>query len=255
MSPLPMRVLVTGGRGRLGQALRPRLPEAWMPPRAELDLHEAAGVAAAIDSYRPTHVLHAAAFTDVRAAEQDPEACWRTNVQGTTNLLRALEFAGLQQACTVLYVSTACVFAGTAGPYSEDDAPEPCNAYGRSKLAAENLVRAWPQHLVVRTNFVAAGPWPYPKAFSDRFGTYLYADDVAEGLAQLLREGRQGLVHLVGDRRLSMWELARLSSPQVQPMGMDELRPRLPLTMDMSLCSHRVAARRLGAAPRLSEAA
>src|SRR5262249_41202782 len=173
---------------------------------------------------------------NVRMAEEENKLCWETNVRGTEFLVEAL----LRQNphCYFVYMSTACVFYGDRGLYAEDDIPRPKNFYGLTKLLGEYVARRIPSHLIIRTNFVAREPWPYPKAFVDRFGTYLYADEVARAIKDVLARQLTGLVHIAGDRRLSMIELARMTTPEVEPMGVCEVT--LPLTVDMTLISTRI---------------
>jgi dTDP-4-dehydrorhamnose reductase len=89
-------------------------------------------------------------------------------------------------------------------------------------------------YLIIRGNFVSREKWPYPKAFTDRYGTYLFAEDVAKGIKDVLDERLTGIVHIVGDKKISMFELARITTPDVQPMTLKEYRGP-PLTIDMSL--------------------
>jgi dTDP-4-dehydrorhamnose reductase len=142
-----------------------------------------------------------------------------------------------------VYVSTACVFYGDRGFYAEDDIPRPKNFYGLTKLLGEYVARRIPAHLIVRTNFVPREPWPYPKAFVDRFGTYLYTDDVARAVSEVLSQQLTGLVHIAGDKRLSMLELARMTTPLIEPMSVQEVT--LPLTADVTLTSTRISPYRL----------
>jgi len=81
-----------------------------------------------------------------------------------------------------IYVSTACVFDGHTGMYTEYSIPYPENFYALTKLLGEFIVSKLSNYLIVRTNFVPKKKWPYPKAFSDRFGTYLFAEEVAQGI-------------------------------------------------------------------------
>ncbi len=232
-------ILITGGSGRLGKSLSEVFPSAINPSRAELNIADFECVR---DYLRhlpspPTVVIHAAAMTDVRLAEADHQGCWNTNVHGTENLVESLlQFA---PTCHFVYISTACVFQGDVGNYNEDDIPSPKNFYGLSKLIGEYVSKRMPVHLVVRTNFVAREPWPFPKAFIDRFGTYLFAEDVARGLYELVQARQQGLVHLVGDRQMSMFELARLTCADVGALTLADVE--LPLTVNMSLRSNRIA--------------
>ena len=92
--------------------------------------------------------------------------------------------------------------------------------------------------LIIRTNFVARKKWPYPKAFTDRFGTYLFADDVAKGINEVIQKDMEGIVHIVGDKKMSMFELAKLTTPDIQPITTKEYSgPKL--TIDMSLDTER----------------
>jgi len=90
-------------------------------------------------------VLHAAAWTDVDGAEEDPQGAAAVNVGGTQNV--ALLGAPL------VYFSTDYVFDGLKStPYVEDDAPNPQSAYGRTKLHGEAAAGgdAW----IVRTSWL-----------------------------------------------------------------------------------------------------
>lgn len=97
----------------------------------------------------PELVLHAAAWTDVDGAEDDPQGAAAVNVGGTKNA------AAL--GAPLVYFSSDYVFDGTKGaPYVESDGPNPLSAYGRSKHHGEGAAgtRAW----VVRSSWLFA-PW------------------------------------------------------------------------------------------------
>jgi dTDP-4-dehydrorhamnose reductase len=92
-------------------------------------------------------------------------------------------------------------------------------------------------YLVLRGNFVAREKWKYEKAFTDRFGTYLFADDLALAIKDVVERRLNGIVHLAGKEKLSMFELARITTPEIKPITMDEID--IPLPCDMSLRSVR----------------
>ena len=112
-------------------------------------------------------------------------------------------------------MSTACVFDGHSGMYKETDIPYPENFYALTKLLGENEVTKLSNHLIIRTNFVAKTTWPYPKAFTDRFGTYLFAENVASGINEIISEDLNGVVHVVGDKKISMYELAKITTETI----------------------------------------
>jgi dTDP-4-dehydrorhamnose reductase len=91
----------------------------------------------------PGLVLHAAAWTDVDGAENDPQGAAAVNVGGTRH--------AAELGAPLVYFSTDYVFDGRNGePYVETDAPNPVSAYGRTKLYGEAAAgeRAW----IVRTS-------------------------------------------------------------------------------------------------------
>lgn len=226
------KLLITGGSGKLGTALTKLFPHSLHPTHEELELSDRESVFKYIAMNQPSLVVHTAALTGVRDCEEDKPKAWKSNVLGTGNLVDAF----LEQGINVyfVYVSTACVFDGHRGFYTEEDIPYPENFYALTKLLGEFEVKKLPNYLIVRTNFVAKEKWRFPKAFADRYGTYLFAEGVARGIDDVIKAGLQGIVHICGDRKMSMLELARLTTPDVQPMTMNEYNgPRL--TIDMTL--------------------
>ena len=229
-------LLLTGGSGRLGRELRALLPDALTPPRAELDVTDAASARAALERWRPAVVVHAAAYTDVAAAERDREACWRVNVVGTRHVADACAALG----ALLVHVSTDYVFWGDADPeraarggYREGDPTGPVrNYYALTKLAAEAEARRAPRHLIVRTSF-RPRTWPYPVAFTDVRTSQAYVDELAPELALVIRraatliDAGARLLHVVGPPT-SVFDLARRRAPDVRPARKAEAKVALP---------------------------
>lgn len=228
-------VLITGGQGRLGRELLKKFPNALAPTHDELDISISDNVLQYIISNKPNLIIHTAALTDVRKCEEDNISAWNTNVLGTENIVEAS--LKCDPNIYIVYVSTACVFDGTKA-HNEFDVPYPKNFYALTKLTGEFVVKRINKYLIIRTNFVAKEAWPYTCAFSDRFGTYLFASDVAKGICEVINKDITGIVHIVGDRKLSMFDLAKLTTPNVESMTLNDYRGP-PLTVDMSLESAR----------------
>ena len=233
-----MKILVTGGTGSLGTSLKKVFPNAFFPSRSEMDITDARIVEEAVLAYSPDVLVHTAAFVDVRGCEEDKLRAWKTNVEGTQNIVNAV--SKLNNGCYLVYLSTACVFAGeNERYYTEDDVPSPKNFYGLTKMCGEVAVRQYKNSCIIRTNFVPRQKWKYPKAFVDRFGTYLFSDQVAQGISEVLQKKEKGIIHIVGDRRISMYELAKLAgSKDVGELTLEEYKGP-PLTIDMSLSTRR----------------
>ena len=226
------KMMITGASGKLGTALLGLFPSSLHPTHKELELSNREAVFNYIAEHRPSIIVHTAALTGVRECEEDKLKAWKSNVLGTENLVDACLKHNKQVYFE--YVSTACVFDGHRGFYTEEDMSNPENFYALTKLLGDFVVKKLPNYLVVRTNFVAKEKWRFPKAFVDRFGTYLFAEDVAQGIKDVIQAKLTGVVHVCGDKKLSMFELARLTSCDVQPMTLNEYNgPRL--TIDMTL--------------------
>ena len=225
-------MLITGSTGKLGRELVRVFPRCLSPGRTELDIRNESDTDCFLQKHKPDIIIHAAALTGIRECEENQKLAWETNVVGTDNLVKGTE--NHCPRCRFVYVSTACVFKGDRGMYTEEDIPYPKNFYALTKLLGEFVVRRLPNHLIVRTNFVGREKWRYPKAFADRFGTYLFADEVAAGIREVIESNLGGIVHIIGDKKMSLFELAMLTTPQVQPMTLSEYKGP-PLTVDMSL--------------------
>lgn len=232
-----MAVFITGAAGALGTELKKLYPNALTPTHQELDIGNRDEVFEFFKNHPEIDIIiHAGALTGIRPCEENQPLAWKTNVEGTRNLVDAVLES--KKEIQFIYVSTACVFDGHHEMYKESSVPYPENFYALTKLVGESEVRKLPKFLIVRTNFVAKTKWPYPKAFTDRFGTYLFANGVAQGIKDVQEEHLTGIVHVVGDKKISVYELAKMTTPDVQPMTIkDYTGPKL--TMDMSLDTER----------------
>jgi len=231
-----MTILITGGSGNLGSELKKIFKDCLCPTHEELDITNKIKVNQYFQNHEITTIIHTAAMTKIRSCEENKTLSWKTNVEGTQNLVDATN--QLKNMPKFVYLSTACVFDGNTGMYKESDVPYPENFYALTKLIGEHEVTKLKNHIIIRTNFVAKEKWPYPKAFTDRFGTYLFAENVVTGIKELLETDIDGIVHIVGSKKLSMYELAKITTPSVKSMTIDDYHGP-PLTMDMSLDTER----------------
>lgn len=151
-------ILITGGAGQLGRELqRARWPEGFAPhaiDRDELDLTDAAAVAAYVASRPWAAVINGAAYTAVDKAEDDLVAAWAVNALAPAALAAACRSADVP----LVQVSTDYVFEGSApGAREPHDPVGPVGVYGASKLGGELAVRTgWSRSVVVRTAWVVS---------------------------------------------------------------------------------------------------
>lgn len=234
-----MRVAVTGANGLLGGeavALLARGHEVLalgrgpcrLPPGgfawAEVDLSDGCSARGALSAFGAQAVLHAGAMTDVDGCERDPQQAWAVNVGGSEQVALACRALGAR----LVAVSTDYVFDGEAGPYREEDLPNPRGVYARTKRAGEEaaLLLA-PDCAVARVAVVYSGrPGARAtfatqiveklsrgepvKAFSDQLVSPTLAGNGAEMAVELLlRTGYQGVLHVSGATVLDRVEFAR----------------------------------------------
>jgi dTDP-4-dehydrorhamnose reductase len=183
------RVLITGAGGQLADALTEVFPGAVALGLAEWDISLPA----------PEHVaqrhlelvLHAAAWTDVDRAEDDPQGAAAVNVGGTQHVAEL----GAPLVC----YSSDYVFDGTKRtPYVESDAPNPQSAYGRTKLHGEAaagerawIVRSswlfgWTSHNFVRTMLALGAERDEVAVVDDQRGSPTFVGHLAAATRELV---------------------------------------------------------------------
>ena len=214
-----MKALVTGCRGQLGAAVALIPPKGWQVAalaRDELDIGDPVAVLAAVAAAAPDLIVNAAAYTAVDRAETEPDAALRVNRDGA----RHLAMAATEIGARLVHVSTDYVFDGRAGrPYRPDDAPNPLNVYGASKLAGERAVmKAAPNALIIRTAWVYSANHPNfvntmltlmrrganLTVVADQIGTPTSCITLARAIWDLASLGASG-VHHVTDAGVASW--------------------------------------------------
>ncbi len=231
-----MRLLVIGASGQVGRAIveeapdwdfevlgtygsKPKPGEAVPLEHFHLDMTDRQELAQLFHHAKPDACVLAAAFTNVDGCEQEKERAERVNVEGTRNVAEECK----NKNCLFVFISTDYVFDGKGGPYGEEDAPNPINNYGRTKLEGERIAQGVKENLVVRTtgvydfreekNFAArmaerleAGEQVNVPV--DQIGNPTWAPNLAEALCELISEKKRGVYNIAGSDRISRFEFA-----------------------------------------------
>jgi dTDP-4-dehydrorhamnose reductase len=223
-------VLLTGGSGQVGTALRRLAPAGWdihAPARADLDLGAPDQIAELVASRPWAAIINAGAYTAVDRAEDDVVAAWRANALGPAALAQAAAKAGTP----IIHLSTDYVFDGRLDrPYRETDAVGPINVYGASKLGGEQAVRtAHARHVILRTAWVVSATGsnfvktmlrlgaerPLLRVVDDQRGCPTTADDIAAAVRvvadHLMADpsAPAGTYHFVGRGEATWCDLAK----------------------------------------------
>lgn len=158
MKPL---LLLTGGKGQLGQTFQQHWPGSPLSEIydlqaidvEDLDLTASNAVAGYLSDQQPRLIINGAAYTAVDGAEDNRDRAFAVNEQAVSNL--ASWCAG--NACPMVLISTDFVFDGKSNiPYRPEDTTAPLSVYGASKLAGELQLQALlPENgLIVRTSWL-----------------------------------------------------------------------------------------------------
>ncbi len=219
-----MKILLLGGHGLLGSALRAAAPagaEIAAPRRLQVDVTDRAALARAVDAAEPRWIVHCAAFTAVDLAEEAPSEAMRINAESVRTVAALAAAAGAR----VLLPSSDYVFDGERStPWTETDAPSPRSAYARSKRAGEEaLLDSSAEGLVVRTSwlFGRVGKnfprtmWTRARArtesqvVKDQRGAPTFADDLARWCWQLVAANGTGIYHATNAGSATWLEIAQ----------------------------------------------
>ena len=254
-----MKILLFGGNGQVGHALRSSLAslgeivvttrsgycedgasEAGM--RCEIaDFDAPDSLPALMDRIAPDVVVNAAAYTAVDRAESDRDAAFRANAEAPLRIARACAARDV----LMVHYSTDYVFDGSATrPYREDDPTSPLGVYGQSKLAGEDAIRAsGARHMIFRTAWVYAA---HGKNFmrtmlrlaaerdelrvvADQVGTPTSAGLIADVTAAVLARPfeRSGVWHLTATGETSWYGFAEAIVAGAHARGLLARTPRV----------------------------
>lgn len=221
-----MKLLITGAKGQLGQALlhliaqMPENIEVFPFDFEELDITNEAAITEMVSQLRPDILINCAAHTAVDACETDAENAYRINALGPQYLAKAC--AAVDAA--MVQVSTDYVFDGTkTTPYVESDPTNPQSVYGSTKLAGEEeaskylkrlyIVRtAWlygEGHNFVRTMLRLAGEGKALRVVNDQFGTPTSHLELARMILFLIKTENYGIYHATCEGSTNWYAFAK----------------------------------------------
>ena len=256
-----MKILLFGGNGQVGRALqKQKWPDAWdlkALTRIDCNFLQPSSIGKAVQDFEPDLVINTAALTDIDICQSEPEKAKEINFHAVANLAAQCDTFD----APLIHISTDYVFDGANGnkPYGPDDAMNPVNVYGESKMMGEEAARHglyW--HVILRTSLVfsAEGNNVLTKAISqinkleevsavsDQVAAPTSADAVAEAVLTIvmaIMNGKGngfGTFHLTGDPAISRFEFLQAimeayapftdRRPKLVPISASSAPPRVP---------------------------
>jgi len=228
-----MVVLVTGGKGQLGQALQAAAAQHadlqfYFASSAEADVTSIDSLSAVFTKVKPDFCINAAAYTAVDKAESEPDAAHAINVAGAKNCAEVCK----DHNTILLHVSTDFVFNGSkTQPYNELDVTSPQSVYGATKRQGElEIEKVLDKHYIVRTSWLYS---QYGNNFlktmlrlgrerdelsvvNDQIGTPTNANDLADALISIIdfnivypHDGNYGTYHYSNEGQCTWYDFAK----------------------------------------------
>lgn len=214
-----MKILLTGGSGRLGTELQKIRKFEYVPTRKEMDITSKESIELYTKDKQIDLIVHCAAIVSTDKNQISDQDLYVTNVVGTWYLV---------SKAPTLFISTEYVFDGLSKNYSEYALTNPLNFYAETKKFGENVVIK-NDGKVIRAARMASNPWPYEFACNDMYTSGDYLDVMAKeiNLAIDLFNELPDIVH-IGTERKSVLDLARQTNPNVKEISRLELNSILP---------------------------
>jgi len=200
----PPAILVTGINGQVGYELLRSLQglgRVMGLDRNALDLADLDRLREVVREMKPAFIVNPAAYTAVDKAETDEVAARRLNAEAPGVLAEEAARCG----AALIHYSTDYVFDGTKdAPYTEDDATNPQNVYGQTKLEGERAIAASGcAHLILRTSWVygrrgknflltmlkLGAERPELRVVADQIGAPTWSRTIAEATAHIVAQG------------------------------------------------------------------
>jgi dTDP-4-dehydrorhamnose reductase len=238
---VPLPLLITGVAGVAGynaleffqarypgQVIGIRQRDNWRldgPGIVACNAEDREGLARLFDEHRFAAVLDCAGNCALRACELDPPLAWRINVDGARNLADQARV----RPCRFVHLSIDLVFSGTrGGNHVEDDPTDPVTVYGKTMVAAEELIRdTLPNACILRISLpmgvsfnghAGAIDWIQSRfqkskpatLYFDEVRTPTYTDCLNRLCETVLARDLAGLYHAGGPRPLSLFEIAQI---------------------------------------------
>jgi dTDP-4-dehydrorhamnose reductase len=242
------RILLTGMAGQLGSELQHTLVplgDVIGVDRQRLDLTQPDKIRQVIGEVQPNLIVNAAAYTAVDKAETETELANAINGKAPTIMAEAAQESG----ATLIHVSTDYIFDGRKNtPYTEDDTPDPINAYGQSKrLGEEGVLKNCDRAIILRTAWVygAQGKGNFVKTMLrlgaereelrvvvDQVGTPTWTGDLASAIAQFVqRPIDSGIYHFTNSGAISWYDFAVAIFEEAQQIGFPlQVKQVVPIT-------------------------
>lgn len=235
------RILVIGATGFLGAKIFSILEKdheiigtySSSPIRSYvyLDIKDKDRVLEEIREIKPDVIIHTAAYSNPDDCEKNPDLAEKINHKGTANIVEAAK----EIDAILVYTSSAYIFDGKEGNYTEENIPTPLNILGKTKLDGENEIRKYLEKYIILRFAISYGFNGYGRnnAFfgeilkgkklevnNDQIRQPLLIDDLAQIIDGLIKKGAYGIFNVAGPQEMTKYQLGVALEKLIRPYSL-----------------------------------
>lgn len=228
-------VLIIGATGFLGNKLIQMLKEhnpigTYHNKKHEnyhkLDISNKENILKLVKEIKPNIIINTSHIPNSNTEEMK-ELAKKINSLGPKNLAEVCNdiYKKTEMEIKLIHMSTDFIFDGEKGNYSENDKTNPISHYGKTKLAGEQGIHLFKNHIILRVSTLYGYSTPEDKKFTnwiisslkekkeinildDQFTCPTLIDNIGKAIILLLRSNKTGTYHCVGSEKISRYGFA-----------------------------------------------
>ena len=225
------KIVVTGGSGRFGTALKKikTKNKIFFPNKKQLDILNYKNIQKYLQKKKPNILIHLAGLSrPMKIHDKDIVKSIDLNIIGTSNITKACAKKNIK----LIYFSTSYVYPDKKGNYLETDSLLPGSSYAWSKLGGESAVHLYKNSLILRV-CMTEKPFVHKVAFVNVKTNFIYQDEIANFLFRILE--KKGIIN-IGGKPQSVYDFVKKGNKKVKKAYQKkEMNTGLPFNSSMNI--------------------
>ena len=225
------KIVVTGGSGRFGTALKKikTKNKIFFPNKKQLDILNYKNIQKYLQKKKPNILIHLAGLSrPMKIHDKDIVKSIDLNIIGTSNITKACAKKNIK----LIYFSTSYVYPDKKGNYLETDSLLPGSSYAWSKLGGESAVHLYKNSLILRV-CMTEKPFVHKVAFVNVKTNFIYQDEIANFLFRILE--KKGIIN-IGGKPQSVYDFVKKDNKKVKKAYQKkEMNTGVPFNSSMNI--------------------
>ncbi len=230
------KILVTGGNGNLGAALKKNnfFKKSHFPTKKELNILNQNQLKVYFSKNKFNIIIHCAAVARMHQCEINKKKAYSVNVIGTSNLIK---FVKIYCPNTLfVFISSDAVYPCKKGNYNENSKLKSYNYYGKTKILSENKVKKNKNFLIIRTRFFNKDNIKFKDAAIDSYSSSIEINLLVKYLKELIKKEYKGIFN-VGRKKISDYDLFKKYKKNIKKTTIKKIQEKKQynLSIDASM--------------------